>query len=366
MSEEEKAMFEYAKKLLEHIKPRKKERQLKLTDNKKVNKIKIKRKYSQDWPAYNGAKTKERLVIYQLLDELLSAIKFPNHNSVGRKPISLKDKIFFLVIKAYNGNGARKCISDIYLCKKLGYISGSVPHFNTVTNALNDEEVSSLLQFLITFSGAPLAPIEKVFAPDSSGFSTDQYGRWLDVRTASASKKRNFVKCHITCGVKTHIITSVRITAGSSGDSPQFIPMLEDTSKVFKIAKVCADKGYISFDNYKFCQKIESELYTQFKENAVRKFGPRLWRQMFDFFKNKPEEYLRNYHPRSNVETVFHMLKTKLQKIVRGKNLISQKNEVLSLCLTHNLCVLTQEIFELGIIVDFNKCAKSVDEQKWL
>jgi hypothetical protein len=37
---------------------------------------------------------------------------------------------------------------------------------------------------LITLSAAPLKSIESDFAVDSSGFSTGQFMRWLDVNTA--------------------------------------------------------------------------------------------------------------------------------------------------------------------------------------
>jgi len=57
---------------------------------------------------------------------------------------------------------------------------------------------------------------------DSSGFSTSLYGRWLDIRASSSSKKRVFKKAHVTSGVKTNIITAIEVTPGFYADSPQF------------------------------------------------------------------------------------------------------------------------------------------------
>jgi len=51
------------------------------------------------------------------------------------------------------------------------------------------------------------------------------------------------------------------------------------------------------------------------------------------------------------------MLKIKFGSHLRSKYEIGQINEILAKCLCHNLCVLTQEMFELGINVDFEKCA---------
>jgi len=37
---------------------------------------------------------------------------------------------------------------------------------------------------------------------------------------------------------------------------------------------------------------------------------------------------------------------------------LGQTNEILAKCLCNNLCVLVQEAFEIGIDIDFKKCAE--------
>ena len=59
--------------------------------------------------------------------------------------------------------------------------------------------------------------------------------------------------------------------------------------------------------------------------------------------------FLQHYHRRSNVETVFSMIKGKFGDAVRSKTPVAQVNEVLCKVLCHNLCVLIQSIYELGI-----------------
>jgi len=59
------------------------------------------------------------------------------------------------------------------------------------------------------------------------------------------------------------------------------------------------------------------------------------------------------HHKRSNVETVFYMIKTKFRYNVRSKDETAQFNEVLLKLLCHNICVLIQETHELGIHSDF-------------
>ncbi|MBU0953234.1 MAG: transposase [Nanoarchaeota archaeon] len=59
------------------------------------------------------------------------------------------------------------------------------------------------------------------------------------------------------------------------------------------------------------------------------------------------EKFLAHYHKRSNVETVFHMVKTKFGDSVKSKTKTAQYNEVLLKILCHNICVLIQEMCEL-------------------
>lgn len=65
--------------------------------------------------------------------------------------------------------------------------------------------------------------------------------------------------------------------------------------------------------------------------------------------------YGRLYHARSNVETTFFMVKSKLGDSVKSKNFTAQKNELLCKLIAHNIIVLIQEIHELGISADFKE-----------
>ena len=64
----------------------------------------------------------------------------------------------------------------------------------------------------------------------------------------------------------------------------------------------------------------------------------------------------------SNAETTFSMIKGKFGGSVRSKSPIAQVNEVLCKVLCHNICVLIQSIYELGIEPTF--WAESLVAQK--
>jgi transposase len=78
-----------------------------------------------------------------------------------------------------------------------------------------------------------------------------------------------------------------------------------------------------------------------------------LWHKMYHYYMFRKDEFLRHYHRRSNVETTFHMIKSKFGSRIRSKTQVAQVNEVLCKILCHNLCVLVQSAYELGIEATF-------------
>ena len=62
---------------------------------------------------------------------------------------------------------------------------------------------------------------------------------------------------------------------------------------------------------------------------------------------------MRRSHKRSNIETTFHMIKTKFGDRLRSKSRTAQINEALCKVLAHNLCCLIQSMYELEIKPEF-------------
>ena len=326
-------------------------------------KLTINKKYTQEWKEYNQAQCQEKLLFYKLLNELLNVIPERTY-TFGRPRKSLRDMLFACMIKTYLNTSARRTISDLELAKKAEYIK-DVPHFNTLLNYFEDTGLSILLPYLISVSALPLKHVEEQFAMDSTGFGTHRFDRWLNVRTQKDSKKKGWRKCHAVCGVKTNIITSVRITEGKAGDSPQFNPLLIDTAKHFNVKEISADKAYSSRANLELAKSLGAMPYIPFKKNTTGKSkGSPTWAQMFNIFTKNYIEFARHYHKRSNIETCFSMIKRKFGDFVRCKNERSQDNEILCKVLTHNIVCLIHEIFTLKIKVDFSDVAKTLPAQK--
>jgi len=92
---------------------------------------------------------------------------------------------------------------------------------------VESEALTPYLYELITLSAQPLKSVESDFAVDTSGFSTGQFMRWLDVKYGKEEDRRMWLKVHLMCGVKTNIITSVEISDGYANDHGYFKPLLE-------------------------------------------------------------------------------------------------------------------------------------------
>jgi hypothetical protein len=60
-----------------------------------------------------------------------------------------------------------------------------------------------------------------------------------------------------------------------------------------------------------------------------------------------------HYHRRSNVETVFAMIKAKVGAAVLTRLPVAQVNEVLAKCVAHNLCCVVKAIFTAGLAPTF-------------
>jgi hypothetical protein len=83
----------------------------------------------------------------------------------------------------YSTVSGRRFSTDLREAKQRGYLS-RLPHYNSVFRYLESEALTPYLFELISTSALPLIPVEEKFALDSSGFSTGQFKRWLDVTDA--------------------------------------------------------------------------------------------------------------------------------------------------------------------------------------
>ncbi len=70
---------------------------------------------------------------------------------------------------------------------------------------------------------------------------------------------------------------------------------------------------------------------------------------MWHYYQFRREDFPGHYHKRSNVETMFSMVKAKFGGSVRARTPTAQVNEALLKFLCHNVVVLIQSVYELDL-----------------
>jgi transposase len=308
---------------------------------------KVRKTYRQDWPAYNEAQTNEKDKFLALLRDLCKGIQEPAHVGRGRRPIPMADAVFSALYKVYSTFSARRFMSDLRRAKEDGFID-ALPCYNSIFNYLENPALTPILHAMITETSLPLKTVEVDFACDSSGFTTSKFIRWYDHKYGTPRQQHEWVKVHLTCGVKTNIVTTVVIKDRDAHDSPLLPEMVATTRENFVIRDFCADKGYVSIDNYAAIDKAGGTPFIAFKSNSTDAKGG-LWAKMFHYFSFRRDEFLGHYHKRSNVASTWSMIKRKFGDALRSKTDVAMVNEALAKIVCHNIVVLIHEMYELGI-----------------
>ncbi len=314
---------------------------------------------SRNWTAYNLASCEEKRRFVALLADLCGTVpQPPRPPGAGRPRLPLKDMLFASAYKVYVGFSSRRFTTDLRDAFVDGHID-STPHFNSVNNYLANPELTDTLKSLVTLSSLPLKAVETDFAVDSSGFSTSRFVRWYNKKYGKEVDNRQWIKCHLMCGVRTKIVTSVDISGWTAHDTNYFVPLLETTAEHFQLGDVLAGKAYLSRKNLKAVEEIGGTPFVPFKSNTVEptKETEPIWARMYYYFMYNRLTFMEHYHMRSNVESAYSMIKGKFGDSVRSKSDTGQINEALCKVLCHNICVLVHAIHELGIEPNF--CAES-------
>ena len=168
-----------------------------------------------------------------------------------------------------------------------------------------------------------------------------------------------WVKTHVACGVKTNVVTAVRILDKDAHDSPQFVPLVKETAEALQIGEVSADKAYASVENFEAVAGVRRDRRSSRSSRTRPAAAGGLFEKVFHYFQFKQDEYMAHYHKRSNVESTFSAIKRKFGDDVVSKTRPAMVNEVLCKIICHNSACLIQEQDELGIVPVFWKDAQT-------
>jgi transposase len=307
--------------------------------------------YSQDWPNYTKAQTEEGRLFKVLLKDLVENI--PEEPYVfGRPRYPLKEALFCAIDKVYSMQSSRRAYSRYKDAEGKAQII-KAPNYNLINKTLNKEGITPILSKLLMLTAMPLKAVETNFAVDSTGFRTSQFSDYCE-KKHNTKPQHEWIKAHLIIGVKTNVVASARVMEEHSADSPQFIPLVEETvSMGFTMDEISADKAYNSINNYNAVQTAGGTAYIPYRSNttALANTGnkARLWRKMFHYFQLNQDDFMQHYHLRSNVESTNMAIKAKLGDSVKSKNFTARANEVLCKLIAYNITVLISAMYELKI-----------------
>lgn len=324
--------------------------------------ITVKRKtYPQeDWGRYRDSQHHEKSLLKRLAHDLCVRIAQPPRKPGPGAPRRLRsDLAYESIMKAYTNLSGSRVISDLNECFDDGYIA-KVGHENSIHNFLASDETTPLLISLVEDAFVPLGAIENgQYAIDSTGMSPCIFDRYYSIRHQGVAARRPYLKLHIMVGTTTHGIASLKVTSASEGDSPQLEELLANArNKNVDVRELSADKAYSKIERFATLEKMGIAPFIPFRADAVIHAEADAWSRHLAEFLFRKEHWLPHYHRRSNVETVFSMIKGKFGGSIRAKRPRSQINEVLCKCLAHNLCCYVKAIFMSGLAPTFWANAK--------
>lgn len=278
----------------------------------------------------------------------------------GRPRVLFTALVYSAVYRVFLRMPGRDVASPLIKLAAEGYL-GSLIHENTLSDYLNDERLSPILQDLIVKSSLPLASLEgDSIALDSTYFAGSRFVRAYDIKYHEQTEKR-ITKLHFACGTRSHIITAALITRRDKDDLSQLPELLDTTAKAGRaIQEVLADKAYTTVENYEKIASLGAKGFLPFRyrrrqnPNEPPRTDPSpVWREALLRYQTDREEFLKHYHKRSNAETVVSMLKTNFGDNVRCRTDTSMANDVYCKIICHNICCLIRSMYELNIMAEF-------------
>lgn len=312
--------------------------------------------YPQDWKAYDLATEHQKELFLKLMNDLCNTIEEKPY-TFGRPKMPMHDMVFASALKVFSTFSLRRFATDSRDAQAKGYVV-KAPDYTTVAKYMESAELTPILKQMLQISALPLKTVENdSFSIDSSGFSPHMFSRWFDHKWGARGKevkKRLFYKAHIIVGNRTHIVCDAEVTDQFVADPVMLPEIVQRVERSFDMNALMGDKAYSSRSNLELLDKLGVVPMIPFKENSSRKpKGSKIWRDMYNYFAYNREAFMERYHARSNVETAFFMIKSKFSDHLRSKTDTACINEIYLKLICHNLCVVIQETFELGIKPEF-------------
>lgn len=131
-------------------------------------------------------------------------------------------------------------------------------------------------------------------------------------------------------------IVSLEVTKGTKGDSP----ILERLLKKIPNGRgcFCADPAYLSRKNCKMVYEKGRRPFIKPKRNTqAKKKGCQPWKDMVMLYLEDKTSFMKRYHSRSKVESVYSVLKTCFGNHLSSKKRSMQRRELYLKAIAYNV-----------------------------
>ncbi|HIH31346.1 TPA: transposase [Candidatus Woesearchaeota archaeon] len=269
---------------------------------------------------------------------------------IGAPPARLYDVLMNLSIKQYFGKSLRRSIGIIKTVKIAFKLKFNTLSFKTLDNYLNNSSIKKYLNEIIRYTSNPLRFLEKNFATNKTGERTKTYSSWYSIRCNKETRKRDHINVHITTGCELHPVVAINILTEKGKDNLIFREHMKKLEKDFKVNIVSGDGTYLSRENCTAVESIGGKPRFHLKKGLTKKpKGHLAWKTMLKYAEKNPEEYEKEYHTRSNVESTNHAKKSKFGDTVHCKKDTAKEQESHITWCCYNFTVLSRAYHELEI-----------------
>lgn len=345
------------------VKNKKQEKLLEIMRQLKADKFKytFKEETPIDWSSYDQAQINEindmLILIKEIVDDAerrLGIEKAVDNAGPGRPRSSPIDQGKVVLLQQYFciSNGVAEGYAVLF-CEKL--CLKKVFSYKTIERAYGDPLVSLILEEVFRLTHEPVKQKEHVFAVDGTGLSRSMKQNYENDRRSGRMKK-GYEKLMAIVGCKYKLFSAFRLASNSvDNESPYFEPLLSETAGRYEfLERVFGDGAFTSRHNCSLVAEVGGvpRFYPR-RDVNLRMFGSAAWQQMLLGLVEHSQEWLREYHSRSVVESAFSVLKRDYPIPLRRKMAIRRKQEAFIRVCNYNLkrlCYLSY--FNKPIIAD--------------
>lgn len=304
-----------------------------------------------NWSAYNRAKIERLEQTLSLIREYVDAVELVEVNpGAGRPPENtVKDKAKAVLLTEFFQLDERSASGFVSLFKeKLGISENMSPR--TIGRAYYDSQVQEILEQVIKATNKPIQGLTTSFSGDGKGFSKSNKTNWARDKE-DLKKHKDFNTATMVSSNDFHIISAFEMHSSPSNECPDVIPLFNQAHALHPCMNSFQyDAGGISRENIQHITNAGVTPYIFPKRNLTLKpLGKPAWTNMLYDCITNTQQWLQEYHARSQSETTNSCLERQFPKPINCKKEKGQLTEKECRFALHNITQLITAHYEHGI-----------------